>query len=47
MAKKFDLLESMGKHPGKWLLGAGALTAAKWLMNKKVGLFSMRDLLKF
>ena len=29
------------------LYSEGALTAAKWLMNKKVGLFSMRDLLKF
>ena len=33
MAKKFDLLESMGKHPGKWLLGAGALTAAKFAVG--------------
>ncbi len=29
------------------LYSEGALTSAKWLMNKKVGLFSMRDLLKF
>ena len=29
------------------LYSDGALTAAKWLMKKKVGLFSMRDLLKF
>jgi 4-hydroxy-tetrahydrodipicolinate reductase len=29
------------------LYSEGALTAAKWLMNKKIGLFSMRDLLKF
>ena len=29
------------------LYSEGALTAAKWLMNKKTGLFSMRDLLKF
>ena len=29
------------------LYSEGALTAAKWLMKKKVGLFSMRDLLKF
>ena len=28
--KKFDMLESMAKHPGKWMLGAGALTAAKF-----------------
>ena len=29
------------------LYSEGALTAAQWLMKKKVGLFSMRDLLKF
>ena len=29
------------------LYSEGALTAAKWLMKKKVGIFSMRDLLKF
>ena len=29
------------------LYSEGALTAAKWLIKKKVGLFSMRDLLKF
>tara|TARA_B100000902_G_scaffold356145_1_gene369561 strand:- start:98 stop:502 length:405 start_codon:yes stop_codon:yes gene_type:complete len=29
------------------LYSEGALTAAKWLMNKKPGLYSMRDLLKF
>ena len=29
------------------LYSEGALTAAKWLLNKKSGLYSMRDLLKF
>tara|TARA_B100000795_G_scaffold247881_1_gene214375 strand:- start:414 stop:1190 length:777 start_codon:yes stop_codon:yes gene_type:complete len=29
------------------LYSDGALTAAKWIINKKVGLFSMRDLLNF
>ena len=29
------------------LYSEGALTAAKWLSNKKVGLYSMRDLLNF
>ena len=29
------------------LYSDGALTAAKWLMNKKTGLYSMRDLLNF
>ena len=29
------------------LYSEGALTAAKWLSNKKVGLYSMRDLLSF
>ena len=29
------------------LYSDGALTAAKWLMGKKTGLYSMRDLLKF
>ena len=29
------------------LYSDGALTAAKWLANKKVGLYSMRDLLNF
>ena len=29
------------------LYSEGALTAAKWLMNKKPGLYSMRDLLDF
>ena len=29
------------------LYSEGALTAAKWLINKKSGLYSMRDLLKF
>ena len=29
------------------LYSDGALTAAKWLMNKKPGLYSMRDLLEF
>ena len=29
------------------LYSEGALTAAKWLMKKKPGLYSMRDLLKF
>ena len=29
------------------LYSEGALTAAKWLMNKKPGLYSMRDLLNF
>jgi 4-hydroxy-tetrahydrodipicolinate reductase len=29
------------------LYSEGALTAAKWLINKKPGLYSMRDLLKF
>ena len=29
------------------LYSDGALTAAKWLMNKKAGLYSMRDLLNF
>jgi len=29
------------------LYSDGALTAAKWLMNKKPGLYSMRDLLSF
>ena len=29
------------------LYSEGALTAAAWLMSKKVGLYSMRDLLKF
>ena len=29
------------------LYSDGALTAAKWLKNKKPGLYSMRDLLKF
>jgi 4-hydroxy-tetrahydrodipicolinate reductase len=29
------------------LYSDGALTAAKWLMNKKPGLYSMRDLLNF
>ena len=29
------------------LYSAGALTAAKWLMKKKAGLYSMRDLLNF
>ena len=29
------------------LYSDGALTAAKWLMNKRAGLYSMRDLLKF
>ncbi len=29
------------------LYSDGALTAAKWLINKKPGLYSMRDLLKF
>jgi 4-hydroxy-tetrahydrodipicolinate reductase len=29
------------------LYSDGALTAAKWLINKKVGLYSMRDLLNF
>jgi len=29
------------------LYSEGALTAAKWLMNKKAGLYSMRDLLNF
>ena len=29
------------------LYSEGALTAAKWLMNKKPGLYSMRDLMNF
>jgi 4-hydroxy-tetrahydrodipicolinate reductase len=29
------------------LYSDGALTAAKWLINKRAGLYSMRDLLKF
>ena len=29
------------------LYSEGALTAAKWLSNKRVGLYSMRDLLNF
>ena len=29
------------------LYSDGALTAAKWLMKKKPGLYSMRDLLNF
>ena len=29
------------------LYSEGALLAAKWLMNKKPGLYSMRDLVKF
>jgi 4-hydroxy-tetrahydrodipicolinate reductase len=29
------------------LYSDGALTAAKWLINKKPGLYSMRDLLNF
>ena len=29
------------------LYSEGALTAAKWLMSKKPGLYSMRDLLNF
>ena len=29
------------------LYSEGALTAAKWLFNKKPGLYSMRDLLNF
>ena len=29
------------------LYSEGALTAAKWLMNKKSGLYSMRDVLNF
>ena len=29
------------------LYSEGALTAAKWLKNKKSGLYSMRDLLNF
>ena len=29
------------------LYSEGALTAAMWLMNKKPGLYSMRDLLNF
>ena len=29
------------------LYSEGALTAAKWLMTKKPGLYSMRDLLNF
>ena len=29
------------------LYSEGALTAAAWLMSKKVGLYSMRDLLNF
>ena len=29
------------------LYSEGALTAAKWLKNKKIGLYSMRDLLNF
>ena len=29
------------------LYSEGALTAAKWLMNKKAGLYSMRDLMNF
>jgi 4-hydroxy-tetrahydrodipicolinate reductase len=29
------------------LYSEGALTAAKWLMNKRAGLYSMRDLLNF
>ena len=33
MAKKFDFLESIAKHPGKWMLGAGALTAAKFAVG--------------
>jgi len=29
------------------LYSEGALTAAKWLMNKKPGLYSMRNVLNF
>tara|TARA_Y100000591_G_scaffold165346_1_gene142650 strand:+ start:134 stop:433 length:300 start_codon:yes stop_codon:yes gene_type:complete len=29
------------------LYSEGALTAAKWLMKKKTGLYSMRDLMNF
>ena len=29
------------------LYSEGALTAAKWLMNKKPGLYSMRNLMNF
>ena len=29
------------------LYSEGALTAAKWLMNKKSGFYSMRDLMNF
>ena len=29
------------------LYSEGALTAARWLLNKKPGLYSMRDLLNF
>ena len=29
------------------LYSEGAITAAKWIMNKKLGLYSMRNLLKF
>ena len=29
------------------LYSEGALTAAKWLMNKKPGLYSMRDVMNF
>ena len=33
MAKKFDMLESITKHPGKWLLGGAALTGAKFAIG--------------
>ena len=29
------------------LFSEGALTAAKWIINKRPGLYSMRDLLNF
>ena len=38
---------SEGYVVARALYSEGALTAAKWLSNKKAGLYSMRDLLNF
>ena len=42
-----DILKLNHKAFDRTLYSEGALTAAAWLMTKKAGLYSMRDLLNF
>ena len=42
-----EIIKLNHKSFDRALYSEGALTAAAWLMSKKVGLYSMRDLLNF